>query len=135
MSPTRVEERMTTPVLTVAGDEDAAGVAHAMQDQTIKSVVITDEDCQAAGILTSTDFVTLAADDRQPGETTVDEYMTTAVVTADPDEPIPAVAARMRAHEINHLPVIDDGGQVVGILTATDLIDVLAESDADQVQE
>jgi CBS domain-containing protein len=135
MTPTPVEDLMTTPVLTVAGDEDAAAVAQAMRDQDIKSVVITDEDCQAAGILTSTDFVDLAADDRQPGETSVSAYMTTTVVTAEHDGSVPTVAARMREHDIAHIPVIDDEGQVVGILTATDLTDSLAEPPAEAAQE
>jgi len=121
MTVTETAALMTTPVLTVAGEEDAAAVAGAMRDQGVKSVVITDEDCQAAGILTSTDFVELAAEERQAGETSVSEYMTTAVVTANPDEAVPAVAARMRDHDISHVPVVDDEGQVVGILTATDL--------------
>jgi CBS domain-containing protein len=134
MTPTPVEELMTTPVLTVAGDEDAAAVADAMRDQDINSVVVTDEDCQAAGILTSTDFVNLAAADRQPGETSVSTYMTTEVVTADPDEPVSTTAARMREHDINHIPVIDDEGQVLGILTATDLTESLADPPAEPSQ-
>lgn len=132
MSPTEAAELMTTPVLTVAMDDDAAAVARAMRDREIKSVVATDEDCQAAGILTSTDYVALAAAEDPPAETPVGEYMTTTVVTAAPADPIEAVAARMREHDISHVPVVDDEGQVVGILTATDLTESVAGAEPAQ---
>lgn len=120
MGQTRVGDLMTTPVLTVEMDDNAADVGHAMSEQGIKSVVVIDDDCSPAGILTSTDFVAMAADDSVPSETLVREYATADVVTVGVEDPVSDVATRMRDNDINHLPVVEDG-QVVGILTATDL--------------
>ncbi|MFB6141922.1 MAG: CBS domain-containing protein [Halorientalis sp.] len=130
MGATTVADLMTEPVLTVRPDDNAADVGHAMADRGIKSVVIIDDDCHPEGIVTSTDFVAMAADDRTPSETAVREYMTTGIVTATREEPVPEVAERMRAEDINHLPVVDDDGQVLGILTATDLTASLSEAAA-----
>lgn len=120
MDETRVGDLMTSPMLTIGMDDNAADVGHAMYEQGIKSVVAIDENCSPTGIVTSTDFVAMAADDRLPSETPVGEYATTDVVTVDVDDPVSGVAARMRENDINHLPVVDDG-QAVGILTTTDL--------------
>ncbi len=126
MEETTVTELMTSPVLTVSPDATLEEVASGMTDLGIKSVVVIDDDCAPAGILTSTDFVRAARDGRTPADTAVEEYIATDVLTADPEEPAPAAAARMRTNDISHLPVLKDGS-VVGILTSTDLAAHLAD--------
>jgi CBS domain-containing protein len=48
------------------------------------------------------------------------EIMTKALVTAHDHDAVDEVAARMIRHRIGCLPVVDDGGQLVGIVTAAD---------------
>ncbi|MFB6083221.1 MAG: cyclic nucleotide-binding/CBS domain-containing protein [Halorientalis sp.] len=117
---TPVGEIMTTPVLTVAPDETLSDAAWAMRDTEIKSVAVIDADCDPVGILTSTDFVQLAADDVAPSETTVEEYMTTTVETVSPDTTVADAATHLLDGGFNHVPVVD--GDVVGILTTTDIL-------------
>lgn len=128
MTDTAVEELMTTPVLTVEPDEPPADVARAMVDSGVKSVVVIDADCHPVGILTSTDYVRMTATSTDPHAATVGEFMTADVVTATAGEPVAAAADRMVARGISHLPVVD-GGQVVGILTTTDLAASLVDDD------
>jgi len=120
MTETPVSEIMTTPVLTVAPDETLSDAAWAMRDTEIKSVAVIDADCDPVGILTSTDFVQLAADDVAPSETTVEEYMTTTVETIGPDATVSEAATQLLDSGFNHVPVVD--GDVVGILTTTDIL-------------
>lgn len=127
MSDATVADYMTSPVLTVTADELTLDVAAAMDDQSIKSVVIVDEACQPEGILTSTDYLRLTADGVDPTETTVAEHMTTDIVTTSPGTALSAVASQMRAHDISHVPVVDDETTVTGILSATDLTSYLAD--------
>ena len=54
----------------------------------------------------------------------VDAVMTAPAVTADPEEPVEAAAARMRQEKIGCLPVLD-GGALAGIVTGVDLLEVL----------
>jgi CBS domain-containing protein len=121
MTETPVSEIMTTPVLTVAPDETLSDAAWAMRDTEIKSVAVIDADCDPVGILTSTDFVQLAADGVDPSETTVEECMTTSVETTAPDTTVSAAAAHLLDSGFNHVPVVD--GDVVGILTTTDILE------------
>lgn len=121
-----VADVMSSPVLTLAAETTIDEAAAGMLESEIKSVVVIDAECSPVGILTSTDLVRLAADDRVASEVTVEAYMTTDVRTTDPDASITAVAGRMIDQGINHLPVVGEGGNVVGILTTTDLTSYLS---------
>jgi acetoin utilization protein AcuB len=47
----------------------------------------------------------------------VREYMTKAVITITPDTPIHGAQTLMRDNRIHHLPVVDDKGKLIGLLT------------------
>ena len=115
-----VQELMTAPVMTVEAEEPLSEVAWAMEERGIKSLAVVDEDCLPVGILTSTDFIHMAADEAVPTEATVGDYMTTGVATTAPDTPVEAVAARLLEEGFNHMPVVEE--EVVGILSTTDIL-------------
>lgn len=121
MTEATVGELMTRPVLTVAADDAVIDVASAMREQGVNSVVVIDEACRPLSILTSTDYVTMTADGVDPHATVVGDVATTEVVTVTRDDPVAAAARLMAEHDISHLPVVDDDGEVGGILTTTDL--------------
>lgn len=50
------------------------------------------------------------------------EVMTKAVVTVHPDTCVKEVASLMTTHHVGGLPVIDDAGKLVGIVSETDLL-------------
>ena len=52
----------------------------------------------------------------------VQDIMTSSVVTVTPDTPFPELVARLLKYGISGLPVIDDSGQLVGIVTEADLV-------------
>ncbi len=52
---------------------------------------------------------------------TVEQVMTTAVITVAPSRPAQDAAQLMLDHKIGALPVVD-GGRLVGIVTETDLL-------------
>ncbi len=62
-----------------------------------------------------------------PEEVTVSEVMTRDVVTVHPDTDMYEAIGIMYEHKFGALPVVDDEGKVVGILTRTDLIALLFE--------
>lgn len=131
MSATTVADLMTEPVLTVDQDERPGEIATAMLEAGIKSVVVIDDDCRPVGILTSTDYVAMTAVGTDPYDTTVEEHMTRDIVTVTGDTTVATAAATMVEHDINHLPVVGDDGQTIGILTASDLTESLADAAAE----
>jgi CBS domain-containing protein len=56
---------------------------------------------------------------------TVVEAMTRRPITIDPDAPVGTAVAVMTERGIRHLPVVDDSGHLVGMLTDRDLRSVL----------
>ena len=60
---------------------------------------------------------------------TVGEIMDTQPATVTPETPVEAVIAAMRHHELQGIPVVNEGGRCVGIVTETDL--VLPDDDGD----
>lgn len=116
-----VGQLMSAPVLTIDSETTVASAGRAMTAEGIKSVVIIDEDCHAEGILTSTDFVRIAAEERDPAETTVGEFMTADILTTTAGEGLRGAARVMLDNDVSHLPVVDDDDQVMGMISATDL--------------
>jgi CBS domain-containing protein len=60
---------------------------------------------------------------------TVRDIMETDVPSVYPEDPIEQVVATMRRHELPGVPVINEGGRCVGIITEADLIMAGEEND------
>jgi len=112
---------MSSPVETVSPDTPVHVAAEKMIDEGIGSVIATDEAGQLAGILTATDFVRVAAEQRWAPDATVETYMTTDVTTTDANAEVRDIADLMIEEGFHHVPVVDDEEGVVGIVTTTDI--------------
>lgn len=114
-----VARLMTTDLHTVTPEtlvEDAAAV---LLDNDISSVLVVEDD-RLVGLLTTTDFVDIVAKSQPKAETTVERYMSTDPITASAQDSITDVAATMIDHGIHHVPVVDDDGAAIGIITTSD---------------
>ncbi|SEO26477.1 CBS domain-containing protein [Halogranum amylolyticum] len=122
---------MSSPVRTVTRTTPIQEAATLMLDNGIGSVVVVDNVGHLDGILTATDFVTLAADGQPAEETEVHEYMSTDVITATANDLITDVAETMLDRGFHHVPVVDETEGVVGIITTTDFTAYLSETNLD----
>ena len=52
----------------------------------------------------------------------IESVMSKELITALPSESLADARARMQAHQIHHLPIVDDDGQLVGLITLTNLL-------------
>lgn len=116
-----VGQIMTEDLVTVDQSQTLADAGETMTDANIKSVVVSDAEDYPVGILTSTDFVRMAADGNPPEESDVGEYMTPDIVTTTTDTPVNDAANLMLDHDISHLPVVRESGLLRGIVTTTDV--------------
>jgi signal-transduction protein with cAMP-binding, CBS, and nucleotidyltransferase domain len=120
---------MTTDLVTVTADEGVESAAGTILSNEAGSLVALDDDDHISGILTCTDLTELVSDGSVPGDATVGDYMTEDVTTVDPEESIQDAAVKMITGQIQHLPVVDDG-EVVGMLSTTDLTSHLTYMDS-----
>ncbi len=57
---------------------------------------------------------------------TVEEIMSTELVTVTPDDTVAVARDLMSKKKIRHLPVVDNGGKLVGLVTQTDILAALS---------
>ena len=80
------------------------------------------------GIITSTDICDkIVAQGKDPAKTKIRDIMTTPLITVSPELTIFECARIMHDHRIHHLPVMDEDGNIVGVISATDFL-VVAEA-------
>lgn len=116
-----VAQLMTSEPMTVPADTLVEDAANEMLEAGIGSVLVVDDEDRVIGILTNTDFVQIVAERKPKDETSVEAYMSTDLMTTNAQEPIEDVANRLLEAGIHHMPVVDDDGTPIGIITTTDL--------------
>jgi CBS domain-containing protein len=121
---------MSRPVVVVDPDSSVSYAMTLMRRRRIHSVVVNiSQDNPAYGIVTTTDIRDkIVANDRNPAETAVREIMSGPLVLAKPEWSLRECSQTMQKHNIHHLPVADENGALVGIISATDIFIAVEES-------
>ena len=116
-----VARLMSTDLVTAMPETLVEDAAQLLMDNDVGSLPIVDGDNSLVGILTTTDFVTIVARSEPKAETTVERYMTTDVVTATAQVSIRDAADHMVTNDCHHLPVVDESGSLIGVISSADL--------------
>ena len=119
-----VRDWMSKPAIVIDPEAAVSYALTLMRRRKIHSLVVdlTEGGRPIYGIVTSTDIRDkIVAHDRDPAALTVRDIMSTPVVTAQPDWTLRECSIRMQAHNIHHLPVADEQGIVIGVISVTDL--------------
>lgn len=124
----RVRDWMSRPVIVVDPDSSVSYALTLMRRRGIHSLVVTLPN-NDYGIITTTDIRDkIIASDRNPAETRVREVMTSPVVVADPDWTLKECSLKMMEKGIHHMPVADQNGSLIGIISATDIFTAAEET-------
>ena len=112
---------------TAAPHESIRAAAQRMIARGVGTLVVTDAQDRAVGILTDRDVtVRVVAALRDPETTRVSEVMTDIVHTGFEDLPIGAALTLMRAEAVRRLVVVGRDGAVIGIVSLDDILVDLA---------
>ena len=116
-------------VVYVDPDSSVADALALMRRRYIHSLIVNKSQASPEyGIVTSTDICDkIVAQDRNPLHTKVSEVMKSPLITVKVNWTLKECAEVMRTRCIHHLPVLDDAGNVVGMISATDFL-VAAEA-------
>lgn len=148
-----VEEVMTRDVTTLTTDMPVADAWGKMLETLLKALPVVDAEDRAVGMLTDEDLLEragvehrLAVAERMDAELInaemeklrqsglrVAEVMTKPVITAKTDDPINLAAARMAKLRIKRLPVVEEDGKLVGILSRVDILRLVTGKQAKKV--
>ncbi|HEX7530864.1 MAG TPA: CBS domain-containing protein [Pyrinomonadaceae bacterium] len=120
----KCSEVMTdNPVCCLPGDL-VSQAARVMRREHVGPVpVISDEQTrELIGIVTDRDLaIKVVAESRDSNKTTVGEVMTNTIIACREDDDMSSAIAAMEEHQIRRIPVIDQGGRIVGIISQADV--------------
>jgi len=137
-----ITEVMTHEVVTLNPEMSIAQAWERMLETSIKAMPVIDESQHVLGMLTDEDLIDRASVQQHLSiaakldQTTIDEQlavlrttplkvadvMSTPAITARIGEPLGVAAARMGKHEIKRLPVVDNSGRLVGVVSRVDVL-------------
>jgi CBS domain-containing protein len=125
-----VRDWMSTPVVVVAPDTSVSYAMTLMRRRNIHSVVVDMSGKSIAyGIVTTTDINDkIVAAERNPAETLVRDIMSGPVITGRPEWTLKECSSLMQVHKFHHLPIADDFGVLVGMISATDIFMAVEEA-------
>jgi CBS domain-containing protein len=99
-------------------------VVRVMYENSIGSIVIVDDVGRPIGIFTERDLLRLVAQGASL-DSPVDTVMSRDLVVVKGVEGVVRAAMLMSEHRIRHLPVVDDEGKLVGVISVRDVVDAL----------
>lgn len=111
--------------------EPAASVLDAamlMNEQKIGALVVVEDD-RIVGMFTERDVLQrVVGERRDPAETQVADVMTVEVVCCSPATTVDEARGAMKNRRIRHLPVADEDGHLLGLISIGDLNAQLQEA-------
>jgi CBS domain-containing protein len=111
-------------IAAVGLDATVADAIHKMLDHHVGAVAVVDSDFRVAGIFTERDVLRkLALTRLDPQATSVRDLMTTPVEMATLGTGAGEALTIMLERHFRHLPVSDDGGKLLGILSIRNLLE------------
>ena len=134
-----VDEIMTKNVVTIENDRTVLDACNVYKDRKIGCLIVTKEG-HLDGIITERDIIhRVIYNKKDPRATKIEEIMTRDIKSILPTAEVKEAAEIMSGNNIKKLPVVSDNGDVVGIITDTDIanmipnfLKILAESGDDE---
>lgn len=119
----KIRDQMTRDVVTVTPQTPLGEARSLLEEGHLRCLPVV-----TAGRLTG---LVLQSDPRvsaAPPHTPVQDVMTPATATVGPQSRIERAARLMLQHDIRGLPVVDQDGMLLGVLTASDLLRAMVHS-------
>lgn len=137
---TSVGEVMTKDVITVKKDADIHEVSRLLSESRISGAPVVNDENSVIGIITEADVLSMTGmkhghtfkdiirhilgeplPERREGKR-VEDVMTSPSITTTPNADIREVAKILNEKRIKRLPVIDEKGKLVGIISRADIV-------------
>lgn len=118
----RVRDVMTTSVVAVKPESTVWEAVEKMDKLGVGAMPVINEEGKLVGIFTERDLLRrVVAKRRDPDTTRIREVMTPNPVTIGPDELIETARRLMAKIKARHLPVADEEGRLIGIISIKDI--------------
>jgi CBS domain-containing protein len=120
---------MSSPIVVVDPDTTVSYAMTLMRRRNIHSVVVDiSEKNKQYGIVTTTDIRDkIVAENRNPAETHVREIMSGPIITGKAEWTLAECSRVMQEKKFHHLPIADEHGTLIGMISATDIFMAVEE--------
>jgi CBS domain-containing protein len=116
---------LTRKAITAGPSETLGEVVRLMDKKNVGAVVITEEN-RPVGIVTDRDLALATCLRGMSPKVSIQEIMTCPVTTISQDEGIFTATQQMMDHAVRRLPVVDNAGRLVGLVSLDDLLLLLS---------
>ena len=110
-----------TDVVTIAPDALVRELVDRLAEHNVGALVVL-ADKEVVGIVSERDVVRRLTDTDDLLERPVESIMTSVVHTTTAEASVDAVAETMTERRIRHLPIVDDNGRLVGVISVGDVV-------------
>ncbi|MEB3862272.1 MAG: CBS domain-containing protein [Desulfurococcales archaeon] len=116
-----VSHAMTRNPVVINPEKTALEAARLMRQVGVSALPVVDSNGRLVGIITERDFVWKIVAEEKPYSTPVSEFMTRSLIVVNEKETLAEALRLMSRFKIRHLPVVDDKGSLVGIISIRDI--------------
>ena len=121
-SSTRIEKLMHRPAVTCHVNDSLANAARLLWEQDCGALPVVDERGRVVAMITDRDICMAAYTQGLPLQSIqVRSAMSHSLYSCRPSDPVVEAEKQMGENQVRHLPVLDEQGQVLGILSLNDL--------------
>ncbi|MBI3670219.1 MAG: CBS domain-containing protein [Acidobacteria bacterium] len=114
-------------VYSVRDDLTVHDAARYLRDKGVRAVGVVDAAGKLVGVVSQSDISDkVAAENKCPAWMHVSEIMTRELVTVSPEVSLDECLRSLEKHGIYHLLVVDDRGGYSGMISVSDLLQVIA---------
>ena len=133
----KVREWMTSPIVSISPSMPISKAHQVMKRNNIRRLPVVEDD-KVVGIITIGDVREASPSDATSlsiwelnylwAQLTVEKIMSRNVLTVKADAPMVEAARIMLENKVSGLPVLDDSGKLIGIITESDVFRMLVKS-------
>jgi CBS domain-containing protein len=118
--------RTRVQVFAISEDTTAHEAARYLRDHQVRAVGVLDGGGKLVGVVSQSDISDKVAAENKSAGIRVSEIMTRQLVTVPPEMSLDECLRQMEMHGIFHLLVVDAQGEFRGMISVTDLLQVIA---------
>ena len=122
MSHHTVQDAMTSNPSAITPDTSAREAAQLMKSEDTGVVPIVDGG-KVVGVITDRDIALRIVGEGGSPDSAVGQIASKQLVTVDPQQSLEEAARLMGEHQVRRLPVVEEDGRLVGILSQKDIAD------------
>jgi CBS domain-containing protein len=130
-APVTAADVMRPALTTVEPNDHVAAAAYLMRHAGATALIVVDDEetKRPKGLITDTDIVEAVADGKDVNEVRIHDLMTMSPKVIKASTSIPDAARIMLTGRFRHLPVVNDGGGLLGIVDIADVCGALLVAD------